>query len=120
MLKYSCHQGCFALLLIIMKFSEKQKESIKIQIKKMLSNELEIQKIIVFGSFVNSNNPNDIDIAVFQNSRERYLDLSMKYRKLVRELITTIPYDIIPIQINASGSFLKDIEAGEIIYEKRN
>jgi len=103
-----------------MKFSEKQKKNIKIQIKKMLSKEQEIQKIIVFGSFIDSNNPNDIDIAVFQNSNKRYLDLSMKYRKLVRELITIIPYDIIPIQINASGSFLNDIESGEIIYEKRN
>lgn len=101
-----------------MKFSKKQKENIKNQIRKMLSNEQEIQRIIVFGSFVDSNNPNDIDIAVFQNSREHYLDLAMKYRKLVRELITTISYDIIPIQINASGSFLSNIESGEIIYEK--
>jgi predicted nucleotidyltransferase len=91
-----------------------------IMIKNMLANEQEIQRIIVFGSFINSKNPNDIDIAVFQNSKERYLELSMKYRKLVRELITIIPYDIIPIQTNASGSFLSDIEAGEIIYEKRN
>ena len=103
-----------------MKFSKKQKENIKIQIKKLLSNEQEIQRIIVFGSFIDSSNPNDIDIAVFQNSKECYLELSMKYRKLVRELITIIPYDIIPIQINASGSFLRDIESGEIIYEKRN
>ena len=102
-----------------MKLSKKQKEKIKIQIKNKLSNEEEIQKIIVFGSFVNSNDPNDIDIAVFQSSNERYLDLSMKYRKLMRELITTIPYDIIPIQPNAAGSFLNDIEAGEIIYERK-
>ncbi len=103
-----------------MKLSKKQKEKIKIKIKNRLSNEKEIQKIIVFGSFVNSNNPNDIDIAVFQSSSEQYMTLSMKYRKLMRELITTIPYDIIPIQPNAAGSFLKDIEAGEIIYERRN
>jgi len=101
-----------------MKFSKKKKESIKVQIRKMLSNEQEIQRIIVFGSFIDSDNPNDIDIAVFQNSKERYLDLAMKYRKLVRELITTISYDVIPIQINASGSFLSNIESGEIIYEK--
>ena len=103
-----------------MKLSKQQKEKIKLQIKDKLSNEQEIQKIIVFGSFVNSNNPNDIDVAVFQSSKKRYLELSMKYRKLMRELITTIPYDIIPIQQNATGNFLNDIEAGEIIYERRN
>jgi len=103
-----------------MKLSKKQKEEIKTKIKNMLSNEKEIQKIIVFGSFVNSSNLNDIDIAVFQSSSEQYITLSMKYRKLMRELINTIPYDIIPIQLNAAGSFLNDIEAGEIIYERRN
>ena len=101
-----------------MKVSKKQKENIKNQIREKLSNEQEIQKIVVFGSFINSNDPNDIDIAIFQNSSERYLVLSMKYRKLMRELIKTIPYDIIPIQLNATGSFLNDIEAGEIIYER--
>jgi predicted nucleotidyltransferase len=73
-----------------MKFSKKQKEKIKKQIRNILSNEVEIQKIIIFGSFSNSNDPHDIDIAVFQNSREHYLDLSMKYRKLMRELINII------------------------------
>jgi len=103
-----------------MKLSKQQKDKIKILIKDKLSNEQEIQKIVVFGSFVNSNNPNDIDVAVFQSSKERYLELSMKYRKLMRELMITIPYDIIPIQKNATGSFLNDINAGEIIYERRN
>jgi predicted nucleotidyltransferase len=103
-----------------MKFSKKQKEKIKVQIKNILSNEQEIQKIIIFGSFIHSNEPNDVDIAVFQNSKQRYLELSMKYRKLMRELLTTISYDIIPIQLNATGSFLNEIEEGEIIYERGN
>ncbi len=101
-----------------MKLSKKQKEEIKIQIKNLLSHEQEIQKIIVFGSFIDSDTPNDIDIAVFQNSNSHYLALSMKYRKLIRELITKIPYDIIPIQPDAKGIFLKDIEAGEVIFER--
>lgn len=101
-----------------MKISKRQKDEIKTQIKNLLSNEQEIQKIVVFGSFINSETPNDIDIAVFQNSNWHYLALSMKYRKLIRKLITTIPYDIIPIQPNATGSFLKEIEAGEVIFER--
>lgn len=103
-----------------MKFSKKQKEKIKRQIRNNLANEVEIQKIMIFGSFSKSNDPHDIDIAVFQNSREHYLDLSMKYRKLMRELINVIPYDIIPVMPDATGSFLSDIKAGEVIYERRN
>ncbi len=94
------------------------KEKIKYQIKNILSKEKEIQKIIIFGSFIDSETPNDIDIAVFQNSDEQYLGLSMKYRKLMRDLIAIIPYDIIPIKTTATGSFLNDIEAGEIIFER--
>ena len=44
----------------------------------------------------------------------------MKYRKLMRELLNTISYDIIPVHLNATGSFLNEIEEGEIIYERRN
>ncbi len=95
-----------------------KKEEIKRQIKNILSKEQEIQKIIVFGSFINSEAPNDIDIAVFQNSDGHYLALSMKYRKLIRKVIDNIPYDVIPIQPNATGSFLKDIQTGEVIFER--
>lgn len=95
-----------------------KKEEIKRQIKNILSKEQEIQKIIVFGSFINSEAPNDIDIAVFQSSDQHYLALSMKYRKLIREIIDNIPYDVIPIQPNATGSFLKDIQTGEVIFER--
>ena len=64
-----------------MNVSKKQKEEIKKQIKNLLSREQEVQKIIVFGSFIDSDTPSDIDIAVFQNSNKHYLPLSMKYRK---------------------------------------
>jgi uncharacterized protein len=86
-----------------MKLSLKKKEQIKSQIINSLANEKEIHKIIIFGSFVTSDSPNDIDIAVFQKSNETYLPLSMKYRRLLRELINTIPYDIMPVQPDAKG-----------------
>ncbi len=101
-----------------MKLSQNQKEQIKNHIINSLDKEKEIQKIIIFGSFITSDSPNDIDIAVFQKSNETYLPLSMKYRKLLRELIKTIPYDIMPVQPDATGSFLEDIEAGEVIFER--
>ena len=60
----------------------------------------------------------DIDIAVFQNSNEKYLALSLKYRKLVRDISKILPVDIVPLRANAKGTFLDEIEVGEIIYER--
>ena len=98
--------------------SKNQKEIIKGQIREKLSKEQEIQKIVLFGSFIKSKDPNDIDIAIFQNSNEAYLPLSLKYRKLVRNISKIIPIDIIPLKENLKGTFLNEIYAGEIIYER--
>ena len=100
--------------------SKKQKELIKDQIKNILSSEKEVQKIVIFGSFNSSDMPNDIDIAVFQNSSNDYLPLSMKYRRLLRgvEMMAKIPYDVIPVHFHAKGSFLEHIKAGDTIFER--
>lgn len=95
------------------------KNSLKEDIVQRLKSEKEIQKIVIFGSFPSSENPNDIDLAVFQNSQESYLSLAMKYRKLIRNVIRQIPVDVIPVKENLSeSSFLAEIEAGELIYER--
>jgi len=102
-----------------MKVTEKIKDKIKQRLIESLKSEKEIHKIIVFGSFLESKNPNDIDVAIFQDSEESYLDLAMKYRRLTREVARIIPVDIIPIKPDASNStFLLEIEAGELIYER--
>ncbi|CAK8718175.1 Nucleotidyltransferase domain-containing protein [Candidatus Electrothrix aarhusensis] len=101
-----------------MTISKSRKEFIKALLKKKLCNEKEIQKIVLFGSFLSSEEPNDIDVAVFQDSDEKYLPLAMKYRKLVREIAKILPVDVIPLKSAANGTFLREIEAGEIIYEK--
>lgn len=98
--------------------SKQQKEILKRQIRNILSNEQEVQKILIFGSFIKSDTPNDIDIAVFQNSKGGYLTLSMKYRKLLRFLIATIPFDVIPVNSDAAGGFLDHIENGDVIFER--
>ena len=89
-------------------------------IKSNLMPFLEIDKIILFGSFVKSSAPNDIDIAIFQNSDDNYLTLSMKYRKALRDVSKKIPLDIIPIKSGSKGVFLEEIERGKVIYEKRD
>lgn len=95
------------------------KEALKKELVQKLKSEKEIKKIMVFGSFLSAEEPNDIDVAVFQDSQETYLALALKYRKLIRGIIREIPVDIIPIKENISeSSFLAEIEAGELIYER--
>jgi len=99
--------------------NKEKKEHIKRVLRKKLSSQKEVNKIIIFGSFINSIEPRDIDIAVFLNSDEPYLKLAMKYRKLTREISKILPIDIIPIRPEAQKiSFFDEIEKGEMIYEK--
>ena len=67
------------------------KELLKKEISDCLRSQTEIERIVIFGSFLNSQEPNDIDIAIFEDSDESYLDLSMKYRRLTRSIARKIP-----------------------------
>ena len=103
-----------------MNLSDSNKFNYISMIKTKLSPFDEIKKIILFGSFMNSNNPNDIDIAVIQNSNDNFLTLSLKYRKVLRDLSKIIPLDIVPIKENTNGEFLNEINKGKIVYESWN
>ena len=94
------------------------KEEYTRYIKERLQPFEEIHKIIIFGSFFNTKEPNDIDVAIVQNSHNNFLTLSLKYRKALRELSKKIPLDIVPLKQNFQGSFSKEIECGQVIYEK--
>ena len=102
-----------------MRLDKNIKEQIKQELKDSLKQEQEINKIIVFGSFLSDTDINDIDVAIFQNSKESYLPLALKYRRLTRTVSKRIPIDIIPVANNNSDSiFLREIESGELIYER--
>lgn len=102
-----------------MTLSTADKENIKKRIVEKLRFQDEIDKIIIFGSFLEASNPNDIDLAIFQNSSDNYITLSLKYRKAVREISRNIPIDIIPIMSNKSNDFISnEIEHGEVIFER--
>lgn len=102
-----------------MELSRYEKEKIKKRIVEKLQLQTEIDKIVIFGSFMRDNSPNDIDVAIFQNSQDNYLQLSLKYRKAVREISKRIPIDIIPILADKSNDFiLNEIENGEVIFER--
>jgi predicted nucleotidyltransferase len=104
-----------------MYLNNENKEEIKRQVIASLKSELEIQKIIIFGSYLNSDNPKDIDIAIIQDSEQPYLSLALKYRKLMRKLAKRIPLDVIPINSESPANwFLDEINSGELIYERRN
>lgn len=102
-----------------MELTNEDKEQFKKQLVSCLSREREVKKIVVFGSFISSNNPNDIDIAVFQDSFEEYIPLAMKYRKKIREISRQIPIDNFPINMEVKNNyFLPAISNGEILYEE--
>jgi uncharacterized protein len=102
-----------------MVFDSTQKEMLKRDLVACLSADSEIERIVVFGSFVTSETPADMDVAVFQSSNASYIPLAMKYRRQTRAVAHRIPLDIIPIRTDASsGAFLKEIESGETVYER--
>jgi predicted nucleotidyltransferase len=84
-----------------------------------LRTEGKVCRIVVFGSFVNSDDPHDLDVAVFQDSDEKYLPLVMEYRRETRDIARVIPMDITPLKTGVEGeTFLDEIERGEVIYER--
>jgi uncharacterized protein len=95
------------------------KEMLKKEISKKLSGFPEVRRIVVFGSFLTSNDPHDIDIAVFQDSDEGYYPLALKYRKILRSIANEIPIDVIPVRPNSeTGPFMQEIGSGEVLYER--
>ena len=94
-----------------------ERDALKQQVVACLRNEPEVRRIVLFGSFTGSSSPQDVDVAVFQESEEGYLPLALKYRRLLRPVANRIPVDVIPLRAtDASGAFLREIEQGEVVY----
>ncbi len=102
-----------------MVLTDKEKASIKQELGTALSREAEVRRVVVFGSFVRSNDPQDLDLAVFQDSDDEYLTLAMRYRRDLRPIARRIPIDVFPLKAGVSTDpFLKEIEQGEVVYER--
>ena len=102
-----------------MDLSAQAKETLKRRIVSCLSELPEVRRIVVFGSFVDSNDPHDVDIAVFQDSEEAYYPLAMKYRRRLRSVSEQIPLDVIPVRPDpGQGFFMQEIRKGEVLYER--
>jgi predicted nucleotidyltransferase len=94
-----------------------ERDALKQQLVECLCNEPEVRRIVLFGSFVESPSPQDVDVAVFQESEEGYLPLALKYRRLLRPVTRRIPVDVFPLRARgATGAFLHEIERGEVVY----
>ena len=101
-------------------FTEQQKQLLKQRLVNLLKSESEVCRIVVFGSFVSSDNPHDMDVAVFQDSNEKYLPLAMKYRRKTRDIARMIPMDILPLKAGVHREMIPDeIERGEVIYDRK-
>ncbi|HAB51802.1 MAG: hypothetical protein A2315_15680 [Ignavibacteria bacterium RIFOXYB2_FULL_35_12] len=95
------------------------KGELKNKIIESLKGQKEIERIIIFGSFNQSDSPNDIDIAVVQNSNDNYMTLSLKYRRLIRSITKEIAVDIFPVMVNNRNNFFRnEIASGEVIFAR--
>jgi len=102
-----------------MLLTKKQKDELKKELVSCLSSNSEVKKIVVFGSFVSSSDPLDLDVAVFQESNETYLPLALKYRRKTRSIARKIPLDIFPVKVGTKDhTFLLEIDRGEVLYER--
>ena len=100
-------------------FTEQQKQVLRQRLVSLLKTEEKVCRIIIFGSFVTSDDPYDLDVAVFQDSNEKYLPLAMKYRRKTRDIARLIPMDILPLKAGVHREIIPDeIERGEVIYER--
>ena len=85
-----------------------------------------IDKVILFGSSITERctEHSDMDLAVFGNQPETKCLTSKKYRTFTRRLYQfddhAQPYDILYFKTggNAKSFILKDIEKGEVLYER--
>ena len=102
-----------------MNLPREAKEKLKKEIVAGLAEFPEVRRVVLFGSFVTSDDPRDLDIAVFQDSDESYYPLAMKYRRTLRSVAKRIPLDVIPIRRSpGEGPFLQEIQRGEVLYER--
>jgi len=102
-----------------MRLNAQKKDTLKRELVDCLRTEKAVRKIVIFGSFLSSDDPHDLDIVVFQDSAAPYLPLAMKYRRKTRSVARRIPLDILPLKFQTSDDpFLAEVTKGEVVYER--
>lgn len=104
-----------------MRLGPTEKRAIQAELVQCLKNEAEVRKVIVFGSFLSAADPDDLDVAIFQDSDEAYLPLAMKYRRLTRSIANRIPMAVIPLRFGVpGGQLVREIQKGQVVYERQH
>jgi len=105
-----------------MQMTHADKEKLKRDLVGVLATDAIVEKIVIFGSFVHSETPHDMDVAVFCDSDDDYLTLALSLRRKLRSLSRIIPIDLVPItgSHDPVSVFLEEVNKGEVIYEKRH
>lgn len=102
-----------------MVLTEQAKDKLRKEIVGLLTQFPEVRRVVIFGSFVTSSEPHDLDVAVFQDSEENYYSLAMKYRRSLRSVANQIPLDVIPLRRSPQQSvFRRQLDRGEVLYER--
>ena len=102
-----------------MVLSNEAKERLRKEIVRLLTQFPEVRRVVIFGSFITSSEPLDLDVAVFQDSEENYYSLTMKYRRSLRSVANQIPLDVIPLPRSPEQSaFRQHLDKGEVLYER--
>jgi len=100
-----------------MTLSPEERERLKHEVVVCLRGEPEVQRVVVFGSFVTSPARHDLDVAVFQENDEGYLPVALKSRRLLGSVAARIPVDVLPLRVQGTaGEFRKEVEQGEVVY----
>jgi len=99
--------------------SEAEKAALKREVVQCLAGEPGVVRVVVFGSFLTSSAPTDMDVAVFQEGTEPYLELALRYRRRLRSVARRIAVDVVPVRPSPlPTAFMKEIEKGEVVYER--
>lgn len=93
----------------------------KTEIKHLLTEKIsgpEVKQLILFGSFVESNNLNEINIAIISEENLDYISKVKKYRQKIKDLSKKIPVQIFPL-LKSENSYLHDkIKHGITLYSR--
>jgi predicted nucleotidyltransferase len=103
-----------------MTWTHHEKRRIMGEVVDRLKDQSEVRRVVVFGSFLTSPEPHDLDVAIFQDSQEAYLPLALKYRQRLRPVADQIALDVAPLRSAVPGGwFVRDeVLRGETIYER--
>jgi len=102
-----------------MRLTPQEKADFHQRLVACLGSQAEVRRIVVFGSFANSDDPQDLDVAVFQEGSESSLPLALRYRRLTRTIARQIPLDIFPVRAGLQDHlFLREIDRGVTIYAR--